>query len=234
MRHYGLIGNPVEHSFSARYFAEKFRSESIDAAYELYPCERIEQAQRILQDLDGCNITIPYKEAIIPYLERIDETAAAIGAVNVIKNGKGYNTDYIGFMESIRAHLRESDQFALILGTGGASKAVHYGLKQLGLEVTFVSRTPREGQLGYPQLNKEIMQKHTVVVNCTPLGMWPNIDDAPNIPYEELTPQHLLFDCIYNPEETQFLQSGKRAGCRTINGMPMLIKQAEAAWQIWN
>lgn len=239
MRHYGIIGNPVAQSFSAKYFTEFFAREGIDAEYTRYCCPTIAHAQDILPTLDGCNVTIPHKQVIIPLLDQLDETAREIGAVNVVKreaDGRrtGYNTDAIGFMDSIRPLLRENDQWALVLGTGGAAKAVYYGLRKLGLQPTYVSRTPQEGMLGYDQLSEEVMQRYTVIVNCTPLGMWPDTDAAAPLPYALIGKQHLLFDCIYNPEQTLFLKRGHENGATTMNGIEMLYGQAKAAWQIWN
>lgn len=237
MRHYGIIGYPLHHSFSAKFFNEKFATESIDAEYSLYPTEKENlesQIKNLLNSLDGFNVTLPYKQAIIPFLDRLDETAEAIGAVNVVYRGVGYNTDCLGFMESIRHHLRDYDQQALVLGTGGASKAVCYGLRKLGVKTTLVSRTPKEGMLGYCDLSEDIMASHTLIVNCTPLGMLPDIDSCPDIPYQLVSARHLLFDCVYNPEETLFLRKGKAQGAAIQNGMEMLTGQAKAAWKIWN
>lgn len=250
MRKFGIIGNPVAQSYSARYFTQFFAENGIDAQYERYCCPTIDDARAIIGELDGFNVTIPHKQAIIPLLDELDETAAEIGAVNVVKKYqvpstkyKGYNTDAIGFMNSIRPLLTTADKKALVLGTGGASKAVCYGLKKLGVEPKPLSRRsaapfPQEGQglTGYEYLkaHPEILKEYTVIVNATPLGMVPNIDTCPDIPYEELGPQHLLFDCVYNPEETLFLRRGREHGCRTQNGMGMLLGQAKAAWEIWN
>ena len=237
MRHFGIIGFPLVQSFSAKYFNEKFATSGIDAEYSLYPTE-VENlkltVERLLDTLDGMNVTIPYKQAIIPYLDRLDETAEAIGAVNVVHKHVGYNTDCLGFIDSIRPLLRADDRKALVLGTGGASKAVCYGLRKLGVIPTLVSRTPKAGMLGYKDLTDEIMKEHTLIVNCTPLGMFPEVDACPDIPYAFITAQHLLFDCIYNPEETLFLRKGKAQGATTQNGMEMLYGQAKAAWKIWN
>lgn len=189
--------------------------------------------RELIDSLDGMNVTLPYKQAIIPFLDRLDETAEAIGAVNVVHRRIGYNTDCLGFMESIKPLLRPEDKQALVLGTGGASKAACYGLRKLGVVPTLVSRTPREGMLGYDDLNEEVMNRHTVIVNCTPLGMLPDVDSCPPIPYEHLSARHLLFDCVYNPEETLFLSKGKAQGARIKNGMEMLYGQAKAAWKIW-
>lgn len=245
MRHFGIIGYPLLHSFSAKYFNEKFATEQIDAEYSLKPLPPSPEGKEIrigdehllnelLDSLDGMNVTMPYKQAVIPYLDRLDETAESVGAVNVVHQRVGYNTDCIGFMESLKPLLREYDRKALVLGTGGASKAACYGLKKLGVTPTLVSRTPKEGMLSYKELNEEIMAGHTVIVNCTPLGMLPDVNSCPPIPYELITPRHLLFDCVYNPEETLFLQKGKAQGATIQNGIGMLLGQAKAAWEIWN
>ena len=237
MRHFGIIGFPLSHSFSAKYFNEKFATEQIEAEYSLYPTkeENLEsKVESLLNSLDGFNVTLPYKQAIIPYLDRLDETAEAIGAVNVVHRRMGYNTDCLGFMDSIKPLLRGYDKQALVLGTGGASKAVCYGLRKLGITTTLVSRTPREGILGYNELTDEVMAAHTIIVNCTPLGMFPDVDSCAPIPYEHITARHLLFDCVYNPEETLFLRKGKAQGATTRNGIEMLIGQAKAAWKIWS
>lgn len=237
MRHYGIIGYPLHHSFSAKYFNEKFATSGIDAEYSLYPVQIEDlrlKIENLLEKLDGFNVTLPYKQAVIPYLDRLDETAQAIGAVNVVYRHVGYNTDCLGFMESIRPMLREYDRQALVLGTGGASKAACYGLRQLGITPTLVSRTPKEGMLGYKDLSEEVMNAHTIIVNCTPLGMLPDVDSCPDIPYERISARHLLFDCIYNPEETLFLRKGAAQGATIQNGIDMLYGQAKAAWEIWN
>ncbi len=237
MRHYGIIGYPLHHSFSAKYFSEKFEREGIEAEYSLYPIG-MEDLRLKIEDLfhrlDGMNVTMPYKQTIIPYLDRLDETAEAVGAVNVVHKRVGYNTDCIGFMESIKPLLRALDRKALVLGTGGASKAVCYGLKQLGIAPTLVSRTPKDGMIGYSDLTEGLMAEHTIIVNCTPLGMVPDTESYPPIPYELISAQHLLFDCIYNPEETVFLRKGRAQGAKTQNGIEMLYGQAKAAWKIWN
>ena len=237
MHHFGIIGYPLQHSFSAKYFNEKFATEQIDAEYSLYPVQVDSlklKVESLLDRLDGFNVTLPHKQAIIPFLDRLDDTAQAVGAVNVVHRRVGYNTDCLGFMESIRPLLRPYDQKALVLGTGGASKAVCYGLKQLGITPTLVSRTPKDGQLAYTDLTPEIMAAHTIIVNCTPLGMYPDVDSCPGIPYEQVTARHLLFDCVYNPEETLFLHQGKAQGATIQNGMGMLFGQAKEAWKIWN
>ena len=236
MRHFGIIGYPLLHSFSAKYFNEKFAAEKIDAEYSLYPMG-IEDLRLKIEDLlislDGFNVTLPYKQAIIPFLDRLDETAEAIGAVNVVHKRVGYNTDCLGFIESMRPLVRETDKQALVLGTGGASKAVCYGLRKLGITPTLVSRTPKEGMLGYKDLTERIMAEHTIVVNCTPLGMLPDVDSCADIPYEYISARHLLYDCVYNPAETLFLHKGAAQGAMIKNGMDMLYGQAKAAWKIW-
>lgn len=245
MRHFAIIGYPLLHSFSAKYFNEKFEREKIDAEYSLRPLPPSQQGEEIriadekqlielLHTMDGMNVTLPYKQTVIPYLDRLDETAEAIGAVNVIYKRVGYNTDCLGFMASIKPLLREYDKKALVLGTGGASKAACYGLKKLGVEPTLVSRSPKAGMLGYEELSDKVMAAHTVIVNCTPLGMLPDVDTCPPIPYEKITARHLLFDCVYNPEETLFLKRGKLQGATIKNGLEMLVGQAKAAWEIWN
>lgn len=236
MRHFGIIGYPLLHSFSAKYFNEKFATEGIDAEYSLYPMKELtsERMDEIMNRLAGFNVTLPHKQAVIPFLERLDETAEAIGAVNVVHRHVGYNTDCLGFIDSIRPLLRDYDRKALVLGTGGASKAVCYGLRKLGVEPTLVSRTPKEGMLGYDELDEVVMAAHTVIVNCTPLGMLPDVESCPGIPYEMITARHLLFDCVYNPEVTLFLHKGQEQGAAIRNGMEMLTGQAKAAWKIWN
>ena len=238
MKHFGIIGDPLIQSFSARYFNEKFAREKIDAEYSLYPISKGEWAngervRELMERLDGMNVTMPYKQAICPMLDGLDETARKVGAVNVVCRKIGYNTDCLGFMRSIQPLLRPTDRKALVLGTGGASKAAKYGLEQLGLEVRMVSRSPKEGMLGYNDLSKEIMRSHTVIVNATPLGMYPQVEECAPIPYEWIGQDHLLFDCVYNPETTVFLSRGQAQGARTVNGLGMLYGQAEEAWRVW-
>lgn len=244
MLHFGIIGKPLAQSFSARFFNEKFAAESIDAEYSLYPLSRMDEFPALIDalrerfapngELRGLNVTIPYKTAVIPYLSELDETAKAIGAVNVIRffpDGRavGYNSDALGFMESLSAN-QTLPQKALILGTGGAAKACMFGLRKLGIEATYVSRTPQKGQLGYDNLP---IENYGLIVNCTPLGMYPNTEEFPPIDYNRLTKAQFLYDCIYNPEETVFLRRGRERGCRTQNGTQMLLGQARAAWKIW-
>lgn len=244
MQKYGLIGYPLKHSFSIGFFNEKFRSEGIDAEYFNFEIPQINDFMEVIEgnpDLCGLNVTIPYKEQVIPFLDELDKDTAKIGAVNVIKiirqKGKvkliGYNSDIIGFTQSIEPLLQPHHTKALILGTGGSSKAVFHGLKNLGIESTFVSRTPKDGMLTYEELTPEVMTQHTVIVNCTPVGMYPKVDFCPAIPYEELTSNHLLYDLLYNPNVTLFMKKGEEHGAVTKNGLEMLLLQAFAAWEIW-
>lgn len=244
MKQFGLIGYPLGHSFSKKYFTEKFEAEKIDAAYELYPLENIELFADLINNhmLTGLNVTIPYKEKVMPFLHELDDTAKEIGAVNVIKfirkNNrtilKGYNSDTIGFSQSIRPMLKSQHTKALILGTGGASKAVEYSLRKLGLETSYVSRNASPGILAYNDLSHSVINNYKVIVNCTPLGMEPSNDTFPDIPYEAITSEHLLYDIVYKPAETVFMQKGKARGAVVVNGLEMLYGQAEAAWKIWN
>lgn len=234
MRHYGIIGKPLEHSYSAIYFTEKFKKDNIDAEYRLYEIDDLSTITALMQQLYGFNVTYPFKQSIIAHLKEIDEVAQTIGAVNVVCHGKGYNTDWLGFQQSISPYLTKQDQKALVLGTGGVSKAVQYALQQMGLEFTLVSRNPTKATMGYNQLCEEVIQQHSVIINCTPLGMLPDVKSMPPIPYHHITPKHLLYDCVYNPECTAFLKEGKKYGARTMNGKQMLYIQADAAWKIWN
>ncbi len=247
MDKYGLIGYPLKHSFSISYFNEKFQSENIDAEYVNFEIPSIEDFMEVVEEnpnLRGLNVTIPYKEQVIPYLDELDKDTAKIGAVNVIKiipQGKGnvklvgYNSDIVGFTRSIEPLLQSHHVKALILGTGGASKAVFHGLANLGIKATFVSRTKKSNDiLTYQELTPEIMQEHTVIVNTTPLGMYPNVDACPDIPYDQLTPNHLLYDLLYNPHETLFMKKGMERGATVKNGLEMLLLQAFVSWEIWN
>lgn len=246
MQKYGLIGYPLKHSFSIGYFNEKFKAENIDAEYVNFEIPTINDFMQVIEenpDLCGLNVTIPYKEQVIPFLDELDKDTAKIGAVNVIKlvrlpKGKvklvGYNSDIIGFTQSIEPLLQSHHKKALILGTGGASKAVYHGLNNLGIESTFVSRTKKNNKfLTYEELTPEVMASHTVIVNTTPVGMFPKVDFCPNIPYEQLTSDHLLYDLLYNPNETLFMKKGQAQGAITKNGLEMLLLQAFAAWEIW-
>jgi len=244
MKQFGLIGFPLIHSFSKKYFSTKFKNEQIDAVYDLYELTHIEEFPSLINsvELSGLNVTIPYKEKVIPYLDELDETAEKIGAVNVIKlirkNNqliiKGYNSDAFGFEQSLKPYLKTYHQKALILGTGGASKAIHYVLLKLGIEVTFVSRTPQSDQFAYSELNQAIIQDNLIIINASPVGTFPHTEECPSIPYEQITEKHLLFDVVYNPSETLFLKKGKQQGAVTLNGEIMLQGQALAAWRIWN
>ncbi|MDH6357205.1 shikimate dehydrogenase [Parabacteroides sp. PF5-9] len=245
MDKYGLIGYPLGHSFSKTFFNQKFTNESIDAEYVNFEISDVKQLKNVLKDnpqLCGLNVTLPYKTQIIPLLDDIDEDARLIGAVNVIKftkglfgkiKLKGYNSDIIGFKQSIEPLLNESHRKALILGTGGASRAVFQGLKQLGIGSTLVSRTPGNSTITYDEITPQIMEQYTVIVNTTPVGMFPHVDECPNIPYEQLTPNHLSYDLLYNPDETLFMKKGKEKGAVVKNGLEMLLLQAFAAWEIW-
>ena len=245
MDKYGLIGYPLGHSFSRDFFNEKFRNEGIDAEYVNFEIPDISRFPEILTenpDLRGLNVTIPYKEKIISYMDTLSEEARQIGAVNVVRVSerkgqtylKGFNSDVIGFTRSIEPLLEPKHKKALILGTGGASKAIRYGLEQLGLEYRLVSRTPREGVWSYNQLTPETMQEYTVIVNCTPVGMYPHPDTCPPLPYEAIGHDHLLYDLVYNPEETLFLRKGRGQGAITKNGLEMLLLQAYAGWEFWH
>lgn len=246
MDKYGLIGYPLGHSFSKSYFTDKFSSESINAEYVNFELPSIEDFPVIVNSyktLKGLNVTIPYKEKVLPYLDNISKEAREIGAVNVIRiehkgNGvrlHGYNSDVIGFADSIEPLLKPHHKKALILGTGGSSKAIHYALtKKLGLEVIFVSRYQRPGTVTYQDLDAAAIREYEVIVNCTPVGMYPNTEEAPNIPYDALTEENLLFDLIYNPDPTLFLRRGAEHGAQTKSGLEMLILQAMASWRFWN
>jgi shikimate dehydrogenase len=239
---FGLIGKNISYSFSRGYFTKKFSEMGLDRySYENFDLERIDQFTDIMEQnstIKGFNVTIPYKEQIMPFLSQIDPEAQAIGAVNTIKilgnKTVGFNTDAYGFQKSIEPYLKEHHKKALILGTGGASKAVSFVLNKLGISYKFVSRNPKSNQYNYTDLNKEVLLEHTVIVNCTPLGTYPNINDKPNIPYNFITDQHLLFDLIYNPEKTAFLLAGELQGGNISNGSNMLQFQAEKSWEIWN
>lgn len=244
LKKYGLIGYPLGHSFSAGYFAEKFSREGIDARYDNYEMTTVATLRDLIAsdpELCGLNVTIPHKQAVIPHLDDLTPEARAIGAVNVIRIERtagnlrliGCNSDIIGFCDSLRPLLMPHHRAALVLGTGGASRAVVAGLRSLGLSPTLVSRRPLEGGLTYDDLSPEVMAAHTVIVNCSPVGMHPHIDEAPTIPYGLITPRHLLYDLVYNPLDTRFMQLGRAHGATVKNGLEMLHRQAEAAWQMW-
>jgi shikimate dehydrogenase len=240
----GLIGKNISYSFSRAYFKMKFEKEQINnIIYENFDIENISLFPSIIKNtpnIKGFNVTIPYKEAIIPFLDKLNKKAKEIGAVNTIKitkNNKliGYNTDYYGFKKSIKPYLKPTHKSALILGTGGASKAIAYGLKDLNINFHYVSRNIKnEVDFRYDSLTEDAIKQHQIIINCTPLGTFPNVDASPNIPYNSITKEHILYDLIYNPEETKFLKLGKQQGAVTINGLRMLKLQAQKAWSIWN
>jgi shikimate dehydrogenase len=239
---YGLVGRNISYSFSRGYFSRKFADLGLNhISYENYDLEQIEEFPRMLAGnpgLAGLNVTIPYKEAVIVFLDHLDADAAKIGAVNTIKIDMGrlygFNTDVYGFKTALLPLLQGTDCEALILGTGGASKAVAYVLHALGIPFRLVSRSPRDGQVHYGGISPEIMASHRLIINTTPLGTYPDIDRYPPIPYSMLTPGHILFDLIYNPDKTTFLRAGEKKGCQIQNGLRMLELQAEKSWEIWN
>ena len=245
MDKYGLIGYPLGHSFSIGYHNQRFADEGINAKYINFEIPSIDSLPEVLNsnpELKGLNVTIPYKEKVIEFLDYISPEARAIGAVNVIRvvhEGKniklrGYNSDVIGFTQSIEPMLESYHKKALVLGTGGASKAIAYGLKSLGIEPVFVSRYERPGTIQYQSITPEVVHEYSVIVNCTPLGMFPKVDTCPDLPYEAMDDKNILYDLIYNPDETLFLKNGKQQGANTKNGLEMLLLQAEAGWEIWN
>lgn len=245
MDKYGLIGYPLGHSFSKSYFNEKFENEGINAEYINFEIPTLDSLPEFLAsnpELKGLNVTIPYKEKVISYLDSISPEARAIGAVNVIRVDhkgndtylKGFNSDVIGFTKSIEPLLERFHKKALILGTGGASKAVNFGLKSLGLETVFVSRFERPGTIQYSQITPDIIQEYNVIVNCTPCGMYPHIDECPQLPYEAMTSKNILYDLLYNPDETLFMKKGAQHGATVKNGLEMLLLQAFASWEFWH
>ena len=241
MQQFGLIGYPLSHSFSKGYFTEKFKKENItDARYDIFPLENIESFKTLCEqtpNLSGLNVTIPYKQQVIPFLDNLDEAAAKVGAVNTIKfvNGKktGYNSDIYGFEMSLKPMLENFHDYALILGTGGASKAVEYVLDKLNIPFQYVSRAKSANCTSYQEIDETLMSKAKIIINTSPVGMYPNIDNAPDIPYQFITDKHLLYDLVYNPEETLFLKKGKEQGATVKNGLEMLYLQAEKSWNIW-
>lgn len=244
MDKYGLIGKNISYSFSKDFFNTKFKEEAIThASYDNFDIQSIIDFPNVLienPNLKGLNVTIPYKELIIPYLDKIDKKAKKIGAVNTIKISKkgklkGYNTDYYGFKKSIKPYLKPHHKKALILGTGGASKAIAYTLKKMNISYAYVSRnTSKESMFTYNSLTVDDLKDYQIIINCTPLGTNPNVDECPNIPYQAITNQHILYDLIYNPLETKFLALGNANNATTINGLSMLKLQANKAWEIWN
>ena len=239
---FGLIGKDIDYSFSKKFFSEKFEKENLQHTYENFDISYIKKFPDIINttpDIKGLNVTIPYKEKVIPFLDNLDLDAEKIGAVNTIKisgNGKltGYNTDHLGFQKSLEKFLPLQKKTALILGTGGASKAVAYALQNLSFDFKFVSRKKGIHTLNYSSLDKLAIENNLLIINTTPLGTYPNIADCPPLPYQFLTENHLLFDLIYNPAESEFLKRGKYHGAQTTNGLKMLVLQAEASWAIWN
>lgn len=240
-KRFGLLGRNISYSFSQGYFTQKFSGLGLEHhSYENFDLREIGEIKEIIRenkDIKGLNVTIPYKEEIIPYLDELDAQAAKIGAVNTIKftdSGlKGFNTDAYGFKKSLEPHLKKHHKKALILGTGGASKAIAFVLDAVGIDFCFVSRKPTASQVSYTDLDSKILNEYLVIINCTPLGTHPDIEKKPDIPYEFLGAQHLLFDLIYNPEKTAFLRAGELRGASICNGLSMLEFQAEKAWEIW-
>jgi shikimate dehydrogenase len=243
---YGLIGYPLVHSFSKDYFNQKFQSENISAVYINFEIDDINNLMEVISEyptLDGLNVTAPYKEQVIPFLDSLDDGAKAIGAVNVIRFVRGskendfklvgYNSDAIGFSMSIQPLLNPKRDAALVLGTGGASKAVTYALEHLGVKVTHVSRHKSANTVAYEELTKAMVLSHKIVVDATPLGMYPNVDTAPDFPYRFLTPEHLCYDLVYNPDETLFMKNSKKYGAQVKNGLEMLLLQAFVSYEIW-
>lgn len=244
MNAFGLIGFPLSHSFSEKYFTHKFEKENIlNAVYRAHPLASIDEFPALIKanpELVGLNVTIPYKEQIIPFLDSLDHTAEKIGAVNTIKINKGkligYNTDYFGFKGSLIKFIGPNamPEKALILGTGGASKAVKFVLKDLNIDFQFVSRKTSKQAISYEEINQEIIRSSNLIINCTPLGTYPKVNELPALPYAQLTTNHFLFDLVYNPLVTAFMQKGIDAKCWVKNGLEMLHGQAEKAWEIWS
>jgi shikimate dehydrogenase len=246
MRKFGLIGYPLGHSFSKKYFTEKFLKEHVqDCLYENYPLSNIDQLKNLISeepDLCGFNVTIPYKSAIISMLDSISPEAGEIGAVNVVKIKRveglvklhGFNSDITGIRESLMSFSPNEINSAIVLGSGGSSRAVCFVLKNLGIKTTIVSRSRKTGTIRYDELSAELISKAGLIINTTPLGMFPDVDSKPDINYKILSKNHILFDLVYNPEMTLFLRMGAEQGCTVINGIKMLHSQAEKAWEIWN
>jgi len=244
METFGLVGFPLTQSFSQKYFSQKFEKEGRSAQYKNFEIDSIGEFPEIFDDstIKGLNVTIPYKERVMPFVDELDPIAEKVGAVNVIKvsdkNGKlylkGYNSDVFGFEESIKKYLKPNHTHALILGSGGASKAVRYVLKELGICFSIVSRRLKTDWLTYDLLTPELVKANQLIINTTPLGMFPNVEGFPNIPYQAITANHFVFDLIYNPEQTLFMKKCMDNGAVAVNGYEMLVKQAEKAWEIWN
>jgi shikimate dehydrogenase len=243
MRLFGLIGYPLSHSFSKKYFTEKFEHEGLtDCHYELFPIVSMDELPGILKDhpeLEGLNVTVPYKQLVLPYLDSLADIPVELHACNCIKikEGRliGYNADYVGFEKSFAPLLEPHHTKALVLGNGGATAAVVFVLKKLGIAYTIVSRKPHDGStMAYTDIDEKLMQEYLIIINSTPLGMYPKTDECPDIPYQFITARHLLFDLVYNPAETLFLRKGKEHGAMVKNGEDMLVFQAEESWRIWN
>ncbi|MDC1456477.1 shikimate dehydrogenase [Flavobacteriaceae bacterium] len=240
-RKYGLIGKNINYSFSKKYFNDKFLKENItNCSYENYDLQSIKDFKNIIKDnaIKGLNVTIPYKEEIIELINKIDPIAKKIGAINTIKIHdkdiiEGYNTDYVGFVMSLK-NIISNQKKALVLGTGGASKAVIFGLNSIGVKSTIVSRDKREGVISYSELSKKVIEENTIIINCTPLGTFPEVQECPKIPFEFLSSNHICYDLIYNPEKTKFLLESEKMGATIINGKKMLENQANESWKIWN
>ena len=242
-QNYGLIGKNINYSFSKEYFKQKFIDLNLKKShrYENIDLEELKGFQKLINqnNIKGLNVTIPYKEEIMGFLDEIDENAKKIGAVNTIKVDsnfklKGYNTDYIGFINSIPKKLLKNIQTGIVLGSGGASKAIIFALNKMGIESIVVSRTKKQNFITYEELDRNIILKSQIVINCTPLGTYPNINESPNIPYKYLNTNHLCYDLIYNPKESQFIKKSKTNNAKTINGLNMLKIQADESWKIWN
>ena len=240
---FGLVGRDISYSFSRAYFSDKFKSENLPHNYVNFDLQSIDELDEIIKNtpnLKGLNVTIPYKEEVIPILNSLNKRAKKIGAVNTIKitnkkKIKGYNTDYHGFKNSLQPHLKAHHKKALILGTGGASKAIAYALKKLKIDYDYVSRSNKKGvKFLYADLTDAIISSYTIIINCTPIGTFPNIDACPDIPYNAISEKHIIYDLIYNPEQTKFLKHGYDKNAITINGSEMLRLQAEKSWEIWN
>lgn len=245
MDKYGLIGYPLGHSFSVNYFNQKFADEGIDAKYINFEITDVDQIIEVVSanpELKGLNVTIPYKERVIEFLDQLSPEARAIGAVNVIRvthdggkiHMKGFNSDVIGFTQSIEPMLESYHKKALVLGTGGASKAICYGLKSLGVEPVCVSRYERPETICYKDITADVIQEYNVIVNCTPVGMFPHSNECPNLPYEALDDKNILYDLVYNPDTTLFMKKGAERGAQVKNGLEMLLLQAFASWEMWN
>jgi len=240
---FGLVGRDISYSFSRGYFADKFKEENLPHTYVNFDLQSIIELDAIIKNtpnLKGLNVTIPYKESVIPMMDDLNKRARKIGAVNTIRITRykklvGYNTDYYGFKNSLKPYLKKHHKRALILGTGGASKAIAYALKKLKIDYDYVSRSEKEGvKFLYSDLTEEIIASYSIIVNCTPIGTFPIVNECPDIPYEAITEKHILYDLIYNPEQTKFLSCGDLKGATTINGLEMLKLQAEKSWEIWN